>query len=243
MIAEHDLVPIVVLGLIIAFGALVQSVVGFGLAVVAVPFMVLIAPDLLPGAMLVTSLALPAWELISGPRDVDWQHWWWAIGGRVALMPVGVWLVAHASSSAIALIVGVLVLAGVAGSLWAVDLRPTPGGALAAGAITGISGTAASIGGPFLGLVLQHERASRIRSTLAMFFVVGAATALLGLAVGGQLRHDQIVVGLAWVPFVVAGSALAVPLRRRMPEAAMRRAVLVLAATAGAVVIVRAIVS
>ena len=36
------------LGLAVALGALVQSAVGFGLAVVAAPFVVLVEPSLMP---------------------------------------------------------------------------------------------------------------------------------------------------------------------------------------------------
>ena len=71
-----------------------------------------------------------------------------------------------------------LILVTVALSVRTIDLRATPRNAAVAGAVSGISGTAAAIGGPFLALVLQHERPQRVRSTLAVFFVAGA---LLGL--------------------------------------------------------------
>ena len=64
----------------------------------------------------------------------------------------------------------------------------------------GISGTAAAIGGPFLALVLQHERPQRVRSTLAVFFVAGSLLGLTGLLLGGELTRDQVLAGLVWVP-------------------------------------------
>ena len=44
------------LGLAVLAGGVVQSTIGFGLAVVAAPFVVLLAPDLMPAALLVPTL-------------------------------------------------------------------------------------------------------------------------------------------------------------------------------------------
>ena len=108
---------------------------------------------------------------------------------------------------------GVLILVTVALSVRAIDLRATPRNAAVAGAVSGISGTAAAIGGPFLALVLQHERPQRVRSTLAVFFVAGSLLGLGGLFLGGELTRDQVLAGLVWVPFGLAR------LRRRRPGA------------------------
>ncbi|TWE12721.1 sulfite exporter TauE/SafE family protein [Rudaeicoccus suwonensis] len=243
MIGHLPLAVFLTLGMVVALGACVQSVVGFGLAVVAAPFVVVLEPHLMPAALLVTSLALPSWELLTGDRDIAWRPWCFAIGGRVLLMPVGVWLVTWAPTSLIAVIVGAMVLVAVAASISRIDVRPTPASSALAGVITGVSGTAASIGGPFFALVLQHERPSRIRSTLALFFVVGASSALTGLAVAGHVDATQLKVGLAWIPFVLLGTAIARPLRSRVDAARMRRLVLALATVAGVGVILLTVVS
>ncbi|MEO8850549.1 MAG: sulfite exporter TauE/SafE family protein [Allobranchiibius sp.] len=236
----NGVVGYLLLGVVVAAGALVQSVVGFGLAVVAAPVVVFVRPDLLPAALLFTTLLLPIWELASNERDIAWRLFGAAIAGRLALLPVGVWLVANASARVIAVIVGVMVLVAVAGSLtpWTVRAQPIP--ALAAGLLTGISGTAASIGGPFFGLVLQHERPARVRSTLAAFFVVGATSSLVGLAVAGQVSGPQFAAGVGWIPFVVVGAILARPVRARVGRDRMRRGVLAVSAIAGILVLARA---
>ena len=160
-------------------GGVVQSTIGFGLAVVAAPVVVLLAPDLMPAALLLPALTLPLLQLSRGPRDIAWRPLGWALGARTLFTPVGVAVVAWFSPRAIAALVGVLILVTVALSVRAIDLRATPRNAAVAGAVSGISGTAAAIGGPFLALVLQHERPERVRSTLAVFFVAGS---LLGLS-------------------------------------------------------------
>ena len=173
-----DWLLVVGLGLAVLAGGVVQSTIGFGLAVVAAPVVVLLAPDLMPVALLVPAFTLPLLQLSHGVRDITWHPLGWALAARSAV---------HAGRG------------GRGGDLLATgdrrprrgadpgDRRPVgaddrpsghPRNAAVAGAVTGISGTAAAIGGPFLALVLQHERPKRVRSTLAVFFVAGS---LLGL--------------------------------------------------------------
>lgn len=231
---------VLALGLAVLGGAVVQSTIGFGMAVVAAPVVVLLAPELMPAALLVPSLALPLLQLARGARDVAWRPLGWAVGARTLTTPVGVAIVALVSARAIAALVGVLILVTVALSLRTIDLRPSPANAALAGAVSGVSGTAAAIGGPFLALVLQHERPERVRSTLAAFFVAGSLLGLGGLAVGGELTGDQVTAGLVWVPFAALGYVLSSPLRARVAQDRFRRAVLAFCVLASVVVIVRA---
>lgn len=229
------------LGLAVLTGGVVQSMVGFGMAVVAAPFVVLLAPDLMPVALLVPALALPLLQLAHAERDVAWRPLGWAVGARTLATPVGVAVVALVSPRAIAALVGVLILLTVALSVRTIGLRPTPVNAAAAGAVSGVSGTAAAIGGPFLALVLQHERPERVRSTLAVFFLAGSVLGLVGLRAGGQLTAQQVVVGGLWVPFVLLGYAAAAPLRARIDPDRFRRIVLGFCVVASVVVIGRAV--
>ncbi|HNV41036.1 MAG TPA: sulfite exporter TauE/SafE family protein [Ornithinibacter sp.] len=229
------------LGLAVLTGGVVQSMVGFGMAVVAAPFVVLLAPDLMPVALLVPALALPLLQLAHAERDVAWRPLGWAVGARTLATPVGVAVVALVSPRAIAALVGVLILLTVALSVRTIELRPTPVNAAAAGAVSGVSGTAAAIGGPFLALVLQHERPERVRSTLAVFFLAGSVLGLVGLRAGGQLTAQQVVVGGLWVPFVLLGYAAAAPLRARIDPDRFRRIVLGFCVVASVVVIGRAV--
>lgn len=238
-----DWLPVIGLGLAVLAGGVVQSTIGFGMAVVAAPFVVLVAPGLMPVALLVPAMALPVLQLSHAERDVAWRPLTWALAARALFTPVGVAVVAFFSPRAIAALVGVLILLTVALSVRTIDLRPTPVNAAAAGAVSGVSGTAAAIGGPFLALVLQHERPERVRSTLAVFFVAGSALGLVGLVVGGQLQPQQFVVGLVWVPFVLLGYVAAAPLRARVDAERFRRLVLGFCVVASLVVIGRAVLS
>ena len=102
------------------------------------------------------------------------------------------------------------------------------------------SGTAAAIGGPFLALVLQHERPERVRSTLAVFFVAGSLLGLGGLLLGGELTRAQVVAGLVWLPFGLLGYVVGAPVRARTDPERFRRGVLAFCVLASLTVIVRA---
>ncbi len=233
--------PLVVgLGLVVLAGGVVQSTIGFGLAVVAAPFVVLLAPHLMPAALIVPSFALPVLQLSHGDRDIAWRPLGWAVAARTLMTPVGVAVVAWFPARAIAALVGVLILVTVALSVWVLDLRATARNAAVAGAVSGISGTAAAIGGPFLALVLQHERPQRVRSTLAVFFIAGSMLGLTGLFLGGELPRDQVVAGLVWMPFALLGYAVAGPIRARVDAEVFRRYVLGFCVLASITVIVRA---
>ncbi|PRY48917.1 hypothetical protein BCF74_14711 [Knoellia remsis] len=236
-----DWVPVLLLGLALGAGAFVQSGIGFGMSIVAAPFIVVVAPDLIPGALLVTSFTLPIVQLSLAPVDIAWRSLSWALLGRTMLTPLGVAVVALLSVRAISVIVAVLILVTVAASLTTIELRQTPATTWAAGALAGVSGTATSIGGPFLALVMQHEKPERLRSTLAAFFLVGSAISAAMLAVAGEYSRQQFLSGLVWLPFILIGYAAAAPLRSRLDKERLRRALLVFCVAASISVIGRAL--
>lgn len=233
---------VLALGPALFAGAFVQSSIGFGMAVVAAPFIVVFAPELIPGALLVTSFSLPVVQLGLAPVDIAWRTLSWALLGRLILTPVGVAVVAWMSVESISVIAALLILLTVATSLTTLRIRNTPGTAIAAGAVAGVSGTATSIGGPFLALVLQHERPERLRATLAAFFLIGAVMSTGSLALAGEFTRTQLVAGLTWIPFMLAGYAVAAPLRARLEHERLRRAVLTFCVVAGVSILVRAFV-
>ena len=236
-----DWVLVVGLGLAVLAGGVVQSTIGFGMAVVAAPVVVLLAPDLMPVALLVPALALPVLQLSHGMRDIAWRPLGWAMAARALFTPVGVAVVATGSrhgrsprSSGC--------------SSWSPSpsrcapstcVRP-PRNAAVAGAVSGISGTAAAIGGPFLALVLQHERPHAGALDPRGVLLAGSLLGLGALAVGGELTREQLLSGLAWVPFVLLGYVVGAPVRARIDPEKFRRAVLAFCVLASITVIVRA---
>jgi uncharacterized membrane protein YfcA len=106
--------------------------------------------------------------------------------------------------------------------------------------LTGVSGTAAAVGGPFVAMTLQHEEPARIRATLAGFFTVGSAASLAALGFAGELPPEQLWWGAAFVPFLVVGYVLAGPVVRRLDQGRLRTAMLWFCVVAAVSIMLRA---
>ncbi|GAA1572642.1 sulfite exporter TauE/SafE family protein [Actinomadura kijaniata] len=232
---------LVVGGLAVLLGAIVQSSVGLGVGLVATPVVTLLFPTLMPGAILVAATVLPLATLAREIRHADLRGLGWAFAGRVAGTPLGVWVVASVPPGPLGAVIGLVVLAALAASLWSGDVPRNRATLAAAGLVSGATGTASSIGGPPIALLYQRESGPRVRATLAVFFTVGALLSLLTLAATGQLPYRQVTAGLALTPFVLAGFAVAGPLRRHLDAGRMRTGILVVVGASAVTLVVRSL--
>lgn len=232
---------LIVAGLAVLFGAIVQSGVGLGLGLVATPIVTLADPSLMPGSVLITTSLLPLFTLTRDVRFADWRGLSWALTGRVAGTPLGVWAVAALPVRFIGIGVGLMVLVAIGLTARSPRFTANPTTLLTAGLIGGATGTATSIGGPPLALLYQRESGSRVRGTLGVFFTAGAVLSLGTLAAVGQLPQRQVTAGFALVPFLIAGFALSGPLRRFLDQGRMRLAILVVASTSAVLLIARSL--
>lgn len=228
-------------GLFVVTAAIVQGTLGLGLSLIAAPVVALLDPSLMPGGMLVLGMVMPVMTLAHEWRHVAWNQAAWLTGARVVTTPLGVLVLGWLSARAIGAVVGVVVLAAVCLTSWRLEVRASRRNLVIAGAVAGVSATAASIGGPPAAVVLQHEQGSRLRATLAAFFLIGSIVSLGALAVGGQLTHHQLLYGAMWVPALALGFGLAVPLQKRLRGPRLRQAVLLLAGLSSVALILRSV--
>jgi uncharacterized protein len=236
-----ELSVLLVGGIAVLLSAFVQGTVGLGLSLVAVPVVALLDPTLLPGSTLLLGAVMPALTMLHEWRYVSWSDAGWLTGARLVTTPLGVLVVSWLSAETIGIAVGIGVLLAVALTAWRFDVRPSRPNLALAGAVAGVSSTAAGIAGPPAAIVLQREQGSRLRATLAAFFLIGATSSLVALAVGGQLSERQLGYGAGWIPFVVGGFGLAIPLQNRLPAQLLRMLILVLSAVSAIAVLVRAL--
>ncbi len=229
------IVTIVVLAVI--FGGFVQSGIGFGVGVIAAPIVTLLDPSIMPGATLVAATVLPMLILAREVEHTDWHGVSWALGGRLAGTAAGVSVVTLISIRALGLVVGGVVLAVIALSSLQIIIPKNRWTLLAAGAVSGTTGTATSIGGPPMGLVYQAEPGPMIRATLSLYFVVGNLVAVIALAFAGHLPGRALYAGLLLAPCALAGFALASRLRRFLDGGHIRVAVLLVAAVSAIILI------
>ncbi|MEO6955697.1 MAG: hypothetical protein ABI137_03050, partial [Antricoccus sp.] len=65
-------------GLAVLLGSIVQGSIGLGMALVASPFVTIIDPTLMPGSIMLISSLLPIATLIKERDQIDWRGLAWA---------------------------------------------------------------------------------------------------------------------------------------------------------------------
>jgi uncharacterized membrane protein YfcA len=222
-------------------GSTMQAVVGLGIGLVAAPVMTMLAPETMPGVLIALALVLPCVTLVHDHDEVDWSGLTWSLPARVLGTALGVWVVAHFSERQLGVFVGATVLLAVVLTWKVVTVPITRPSLSVAGFVGGVTGTATSIGGPPFALLYQHRPAAQIRSTMAVYFLIGATISLVGLALAGDLTWHQVHLAVFLLPAVLLGVVAGIPLRRRLPADVVRPAVLVVSGASAAVLLARSL--
>jgi uncharacterized membrane protein YfcA len=230
-------------GLVVAFGALVQGAVGYGMALVAAPLLALVDPSLVPVPLLLLTSVHAVLAVVRDGRRADWSGIGWAMLGRLPGTGLGVLAVVALSQRVFSFLVGLSVLACVVLSLLTWRPRPRPSSLLLAGLASGAGGTAASIGGPPIALLYQDAEGPRVRGTIGGYFVLGSVTSIIALGAAGQVTGESLASAALLAPFILVGFALSGPAHRVLDNGWTRRAVLAVAAASAVLLIGRVVLS
>ena len=230
-----------VIALAVFAGATAQGLVGLGIGLVAAPVTTLLEPSLMPALLLWLAFVMPIVTLAKERDAIDWPGLWWSLPTRVVGTAVGVALVATFTTSQLGLAVAVMVLAVVVLTIRTIVLPINPASLMITGFVSGVTGTATSIGGPPMALLYQHREPRQLRCTLAVYFLVGAALSLAGLAIGDALHGRELAVAASMTPMLGLGFVAARLMHRRVDPDHLRAGVLVVCATGSLVLLIRSI--
>lgn len=222
-------------------GASIQGAIGFGMNLVTVPVLALVAPESLPVAVIVLGVPVSASMLRHELGSLDATGIGWLIGGRLPGSIFGGWVVATVSTTTLQAVVGFILLMIVAASTVSPPIPVRPSTQLATGIVSGITGTSAGIGGPPVALLYQHSTGPTIRATLSASFLVGTFMSLTILGVSGSVSASQLILGICLAPFVLAGVIAGRRSHAGLERGWMRRAVLIFAAVSALAVLVDAL--
>lgn len=215
---------------------------GFGLNLIAAPVLALIDTELVPGPALVIALVL---TVLMAVRERAGTEWWgvrWALLGRVPGTVVGALAVAALPDRGLAITFAVLVLAGVAMSASGVHMAPTRQNLIGAGALSGVMGTATSIGGPPIAMVYQRAAGATLRGTLSGFFAFGASMSLVVLTAVGEFGAADARHSLVLIPGLLAGFGISRFTAPVLDAGRTRVAVLTVSAASALAVLVKELV-
>jgi len=231
----------VLAAVVVTMGAILQGTIGFGLALIAAPVLVLLDPRFVPGPLILAGLpfmVLLGWR---ERRSVDYRSIGVPLAGQLAGIVLALIVLGFSDVRILSRIVAGAVLLGAGLSISGLRLRPDKKSFLFGGILAGFMGTTSAIPGPALALIHQHVSPARMRGTLAPFFVVGSLVGLVGLVGTGQMGRAELLMGLWLVPAGLAGWVISAWTAPRVSESAMRPAVLVFACLAALALLYRSL--
>jgi uncharacterized membrane protein YfcA len=235
--SHFDPTVLVLASLATGLGAAIQGAVGFGMALIAAPLLVLLDPRLVPGPI---QLATFVFSLLTSRRELMHIHGRGvtiALVGRIPGIVLGAYVLAKLSDEALSRCFAVIVLLAVLITLLGTRWRPTTPALLGAGFLSGVMGTVSSIGGPPIALVYADEEGPRLRSTLALYFMIGSALSLVALVLVGRFGSAEVQATLWLLPGTFAGYVISSRLRHVLDRGYTRTAVLVVSAVSACLVL------
>jgi uncharacterized membrane protein YfcA len=225
---------------VMTLAAVFQAAIGFGAALIAIPIIAQLRPDLVPGSVMMATLALNLMIMTRDRSAVELRSLSAAAVGAVAGSLIGAVVAAQVSDRVVQVLVACCVLAMVV-LLVAVRAYPTPTvrNLVGAGTASGFALVTAGIGGPPIALLYSGGEGAEVRGSLSTFFVFTGAVALTSLALAGRLDGERFVAGLELMPAVVAGFVLGRPLTRVVDRGLTRPAILVVSTLSAVILLVR----
>lgn len=230
--------------LLFFLGGIIQGSMGFGMAMVVAPPLLLILPatTLVPAMSMASVLnsAIAAWSLRG---HIDHGTLWPLVAGGLVGIPAGIYLLTTLDGPVFKAGVGVLMIALAAMLLSGrrVHLRNPRAALFPVGAASGFLGGSISIGGPPIVLFLTNLGVARdtFRANLLAYFSITSAVGVTGYVVSGILTREVAWFGLGIVPVVFFGTQLGLVLATRIHHGLFERITLVFVAIMGAILLAR----
>lgn len=221
----------------VCLASCMQASIGFGMGMLAAPVVVLVEPSLLPGTLIMAAAVVTLIVVVHEREGLDLRGTGWALAGRVPGTIAGALLLVWLPERGLALLLAAVVLVGVVLTGLGWNPAPVPRNLATAGAASGLLGTATSIGGPPMALVLSGGEGAAVRSNMSAFFLVGSLMSLGALAVTGSVDGDNALVFVALIPAVVVGYVVSRHVNRLLDRERLRT-VSIVVSLAGATLLI-----
>ncbi len=236
-----SLLELVIGFLVFTTGCTIQGVLGFGAGLFAVPILALVAPEFVPGPLLVLNPVLCALLAWREHGAIDRKILRWALAGRVPGVLLGVWALTAVSEEGLDLLFGLLLLTGVGLKISGLHASRTPWTLMGAGGLCGFMGTSVAVGGPPIALVLDGSSGPEFRATLNAFFFIGTTISLVVLAMAGEFGATDLLLALYLLPSMLAGVAFSSRVRHRLDQVWLAPAVYTLSSSVAVVLVIRSL--
>ncbi|AZG74759.1 sulfite exporter TauE/SafE family protein [Shewanella livingstonensis] len=239
MMSFIDPTTLILASIIVFFGALTQSLIGFGLAVVASPLLYIVNPQLVPVPIIVMGFAISAMTLFRERGHLQFNGLQYALLGRIPGGFLGAGLLLFAPQAILGLVIAAIVFIAVILSIFRFTAPINRLSLFIAGVFSGIFGNIAAIGGPPMAILLAGRDASQFRAALSAFFVFSSLIALAILAIVGLVEVKHLWLSLLLLPSVVAGYLVSGRLIGRVDKDKTRTATLILCSISATILVIK----
>jgi len=227
--------------LAICGGAVIQTLTGVGTGFLVVPIIALIDMELLPGPMVMASMALSGIMAWRGRHHIDYKNVGAILIGIVPGAMLGATILSRVSLEYMGIVFGIVILIGVLLSSLSLHIPLNRSTGFIAGTAAGTMGASTGIGAPVLAILYQNASGPMIRATLALLYTVASALILLVLAAFGEFDADGVVDAFLLMPGFITGYFASQHLTARLDAAGIRWAVLAVAGIAALFLIGRSL--
>lgn len=197
-----------VIAVAVLFAACCQASIGFGMGMLAAPIVAVIDPSLIPATLILLATVVTFVVTVLERSSIDLHGTGWALIGRVPGSLMGAVLVVILPERGLALALGAVVVGGIVLTSLGWAPVPTRPALVAAGATSGVLGTATSIGGPAMAVVWQRSEGPALRGTMNGFFLVGSVISIAALTATGATSTRTLVAFALLLPAAAAGVVL-----------------------------------
>ncbi|MCC3859939.1 TSUP family transporter [Pseudemcibacter aquimaris] len=215
--------PWMICAIAVFIGTLVQRLSGAGYGMLAAPMMALVAPEWLPGTIVLVGFFIGAGSMLNARDAVQWKDLPPGFAGRILGAGIAAYIAAAVvGTDLLSIIVGFIVLFAVALNLIGLNISITRKSLFIAGGIGGIMGTLTGIGAPPMAILYSNVETRRSAATQNAFYSFGSLTAIAALGIGGVLTLSQLAFAASLAPLVPLALWISRPLAIRFERGAIR---------------------
>lgn len=195
----------IAMALVVATAAFLQGVGGVGFAMLAAPIAVLLAPEMVPGSLLVLGGSVSFLAALRERQEIVMPVVNSALIGRVLGTVVAAVGMTQLSSQWLGLFFGGFILIAVVLSASGLKVKPSMANVCGLGVVSGVMGTLTSVGAPALAIAMQSLKPAQLRPSLGGALFVGALISIGSLSLAGLFTWKDLLLGLALWPFMYLG--------------------------------------
>lgn len=215
--------PWVACAITVFIGTLVQRLSGAGYGMFAAPVMALVAPEWVPGTVILVGLLIGSGALLNTRDAVEWKDLPPGFVGRILGTAFAAYIAtAVVGTDALAIIVGLVVLFGVILTVLGLTFPISSSSLFVAGGVGGLMGTLTGIGAPPMAILYSNIEPRRSAATQNAFYGFGTLISIVALFVAGVLTLSQLAFAASLAPLVPIALRTSRPLAARFERGAIR---------------------